>query len=155
MELEGSLQHSQVPATCHYPEPARTSPYPIFYFLKIILNIILPFTPGSPKWSLVFCQCFKILYHNIRCQLLRNIFTFNPHRLRTLLLHHAQCCFCNVSLACEVTGSHAIWLLPVDMWRAGLQANNADKRTLAANHAVCWPHKNKLFRKNADSPLDT
>ena len=23
-----------------------------FYFLKIILNIILPFTPGSPQWSL-------------------------------------------------------------------------------------------------------
>ena len=25
---------------------------PTFYFLKIILNIILPFTPWSPKWSL-------------------------------------------------------------------------------------------------------
>jgi len=28
MEPEGSLPHSQVPATCHYPEPARSSPYP-------------------------------------------------------------------------------------------------------------------------------
>jgi len=28
MELEGSLPHSQVPATCPYPEPAQTSPYP-------------------------------------------------------------------------------------------------------------------------------
>jgi len=26
MEPEGSLQHSQVPATCSYPEPARSSP---------------------------------------------------------------------------------------------------------------------------------
>ena len=26
MEPEGSLPHSQVPATCHYPEPARSSP---------------------------------------------------------------------------------------------------------------------------------
>ena len=30
MELEGSLLHSQVPTACHYPEPARSSPYPHF-----------------------------------------------------------------------------------------------------------------------------
>ena len=28
MEPEGSLPHSQVPATCPYPEPAPSSPYP-------------------------------------------------------------------------------------------------------------------------------
>ena len=28
MEPEGSLPHSQIPATCPYPEPARSSPYP-------------------------------------------------------------------------------------------------------------------------------
>ena len=28
MEPEGSLPHSQVPTTCLYPEPARSSPYP-------------------------------------------------------------------------------------------------------------------------------
>jgi len=28
MEPEGSLPHSQVPATCPCPEPARSSPYP-------------------------------------------------------------------------------------------------------------------------------
>ena len=28
MEPEGSLPHSQVPATCSYPEPARLDPYP-------------------------------------------------------------------------------------------------------------------------------
>jgi hypothetical protein len=28
MELEGLLPHSQVPANCHYPEPARSSPHP-------------------------------------------------------------------------------------------------------------------------------
>jgi len=34
MEPEGSLPHSQVPATCPYPEPAQSSPQP---------NIPLPF----------------------------------------------------------------------------------------------------------------
>jgi len=52
MEPEGSLQHSQVPATCTYPEPARSSPYPTSHFSNIHLNIILLSTPGSPKWSL-------------------------------------------------------------------------------------------------------
>ena len=28
MDPEGSLPHSQVPAICPYPEPARSSPYP-------------------------------------------------------------------------------------------------------------------------------
>ena len=28
MEPEGSLPHSQVPASCPYPEPARSSPHP-------------------------------------------------------------------------------------------------------------------------------
>jgi len=52
MEPEGSLPDSQVPANCPYPQPARSSPYPTTHFLKVHLNIILPSTPGSPKWSL-------------------------------------------------------------------------------------------------------
>ena len=28
MEPEGLLPHSQVPATCPYPKPAQSSPYP-------------------------------------------------------------------------------------------------------------------------------
>ena len=50
MEPQGSLPHSQVPATCPCPKPARSSPYP--HILKIHLNITLPSKPGSPKWSL-------------------------------------------------------------------------------------------------------
>ena len=53
MEPESSLPKSQVPAT--FPlswasfDPAHT---PTHHFLKIHLNIILPSTPGSPRWSL-------------------------------------------------------------------------------------------------------
>ena len=50
MEPEGSLPHSQVSATCPYPEPTRSSPQP--HILKINLNIVLPSTPRSPQWSL-------------------------------------------------------------------------------------------------------
>jgi hypothetical protein len=49
LELKVSLPYSQVPASFPYPEAVHT---PIFHFLKIQINIILPSTPGSPKWSL-------------------------------------------------------------------------------------------------------
>ena len=52
MEPEGSLPHPEVPATCPYPEPARSSPIPTSHFLKTHLIIILPSVPGSPKCSL-------------------------------------------------------------------------------------------------------
>jgi hypothetical protein len=38
-------------ATCVYPEPAQSSPYPISHILKIHPNIILSSTPGSPQWT--------------------------------------------------------------------------------------------------------
>ena len=50
MESEGSLPHSQVPATFPYPEPARFSPYShILPPEKTHLNIILPSALGFPK----------------------------------------------------------------------------------------------------------
>jgi len=49
MEPESSLPLSQVPATCSYPEPARSSPHPYNPLMKIHLNIIFPSRPGSPK----------------------------------------------------------------------------------------------------------
>ena len=51
MEPEYSLPISQVPATCLYPEPARSNSYPTSYLLKFHLSVILPSTPGSSKWS--------------------------------------------------------------------------------------------------------
>ena len=52
METEVSLPRLQVPATCPCPVPEHSSPCPPSHFLKIHLNVTLPSTPGSPKWSL-------------------------------------------------------------------------------------------------------
>ena len=52
MEPASSLSHSQDPITCPYPEPDQPSPCTPSYFLKMYFNVILPFIPGSSKWSL-------------------------------------------------------------------------------------------------------
>jgi len=52
MEPEGSLPHSQVPTTCPYPEPVRSSQCPHIPLPAGPPYIILPSSPGSSKWSL-------------------------------------------------------------------------------------------------------
>ena len=52
MEPEGSLPHSQVPATCAYLEADQSGPCHLSQFLNTHLNIILPSMSTSPQWSL-------------------------------------------------------------------------------------------------------
>ena len=42
MEPEGSLPQLQVPATCPYPEPARSSPYPHILLPEDPFNLLNP-----------------------------------------------------------------------------------------------------------------
>ena len=51
MKPEGSLPHSQVPATCPYPRSDQSSPCPTSHLLEIHPYIILPSTPWSLQWS--------------------------------------------------------------------------------------------------------
>ena len=63
MKTEGSLPHSQVPANCPYPQPARSSPYPYIllpedpsqYYLSIYACIsqVVSFPQGSPPKSCI------------------------------------------------------------------------------------------------------
>ena len=62
MEPEGSLPHSQAPATCPYPHPDQSSPYPHIQLLKIHLNIILPSTSGFPNGLFPSGSPTKTLY---------------------------------------------------------------------------------------------
>ena len=54
MESEGSLPHSQVPATCPYPEPAGSSPYPHTLIVPAIITLNVVLFYKSIKES--FCE---------------------------------------------------------------------------------------------------
>ena len=57
MEPEGSLPHSQVPATCPYPEPARSSPYP---------HIPLPEDPSYYYYPPIYALVSQVVSFSLR-----------------------------------------------------------------------------------------
>ena len=73
MEPEGSLSHSQVPATCPYPEPARTSPYlhiifredPSIYYPPIYawVSQVVSFSQVSPPKPCIRLSCPPYTLH--------------------------------------------------------------------------------------------
>jgi len=76
MEPENLFPHSQVPATCLYPNSDRSSPFPTFHLLKIHLNIILPTQPESSKWFLSLGFPNKTMYKTLPNPIESHVTTF-------------------------------------------------------------------------------
>jgi len=78
MKPEGSLSPcSQAPTTGPYHEPDKSSQCP-YILIKIQFNIILPYLPRSPAWSLPFGLC----EYNLKLFLIAPIrATFPAHRI--------------------------------------------------------------------------
>ena len=70
MESEGSLPHSQQPATCSCPESHRSSPCSQTHFSNIHFNIILPSAPCAAVRLLMYVvtlpmpTCLYIQYYH-------------------------------------------------------------------------------------------
>jgi hypothetical protein len=62
MEPDGSLPHSQVPATCTYPAPDQSSPCPPIPLLETHFNIITHLQLGLPSCFLPSGFPTKTLY---------------------------------------------------------------------------------------------
>ena len=65
METEDSLPHSQVPSTCHCPEPDQSTPPS--HFLKIHINIISHLLLGPPSHLFPPSYPTKTLYAPLLC----------------------------------------------------------------------------------------
>jgi hypothetical protein len=65
MEAQGSLLHSQEPATSPYPEPDQSSSCPPSHFFKMNVNVILPSAPTSPSPHAGLCVTNCYLFYNL------------------------------------------------------------------------------------------
>ena len=102
MEPEGSSPHSQVPATCPYPEPARSSPYPYIPFpedpaqypsIYALVSQVVSFPQVSPPKPCIHLSSPPYVLHAPSISFLRNIITLQNQRA----LQHTPCSVTNVS----------------------------------------------------------
>jgi hypothetical protein len=77
MDHEGSLLHSQEPATCPCPEPDDPSPFPP-HALTIHFNTIPAIFPSKP-WSSKSSPSFRLRHQNPVCT------SVLPHPLKCVL----------------------------------------------------------------------
>jgi hypothetical protein len=125
MEPVGSLPHSQVPATCPYPEPAQSSPYP-----EDPVNYIMATNPVERNsFARVFIISQSAAYWCLKPEGLI-FFTFSVWHVDL----HLDCKFCPSNVECwNVSKCCCMWLSSNTSWSDSLQ----EKESFSSTSKTC------------------